>query len=76
MIMGWNNYLYLSKRVEDGNIFLVECLMYTHIIFQFQNIYYDTYLPNMLTHHNYGDLGILVLKTNYHINCWESNPLG
>jgi hypothetical protein len=42
-----------TKRVEDENHFLLECPMYTHIRSQFQNICYNTNLPNLLTHQNY-----------------------
>jgi hypothetical protein len=57
-----------TKRVEDENHFLLECLMYTHIKSQFQNICYNIDLPNLLTHQNYGDLGMLLLKLFEHIN--------
>jgi hypothetical protein len=44
-----------TKRVEDENHFFLEYHAYTHIISQFQNIYHNTDLPNLLTHQNYGD---------------------
>jgi hypothetical protein len=57
-----------TKRVEDENHFLLECPMYTQIRSQFQNIYHNTDLPNLLSHQNYGDLGTLLLKLFEHRN--------
>jgi hypothetical protein len=50
-----------TKRVEDEKHFLLECFPYTHIRSQFQNICYNIDLPNLLTHQNYDDLGMLLL---------------
>jgi hypothetical protein len=51
-----------TKKVEDENHFLLDCPTYTHIKSQFQNICYNTNLPNLFTHQNYGDLGMLFLN--------------
>jgi hypothetical protein len=50
-----------TKKVEDENHFLLDCLAYTHIRSHFQNIDHTTNLPNHLTQQKYGDLGNLLL---------------
>ena len=52
--------------VKDENHFLIECPTYTHIRVQFQNICYNIDLPNILTHHNYEDLWMTLLKLFEH----------
>jgi hypothetical protein len=47
---------------------LLECPTYTHIRCQFQNICYNTNLPNFLTRQNYSDLGIPLLNIFKHRN--------
>ena len=37
-----------TKKVEDENHFLLECPSYTQIRSQFQNMYHNTNLPNIL----------------------------
>ena len=67
--MSWDEIicrLYDIKIVEDENHFLVGCHAYTHIRAQFQNICYNTDIPNLLTHHSYGDLGMFFLKLLEH----------
>jgi hypothetical protein len=61
-------YLYDTKRVEYGKLFFLECPTHTHIRSQFQNICYNSDLPNILTHQIYGDLGMLFLKLFEHRN--------
>jgi hypothetical protein len=55
-----------TKKVEDENHFFLKCLVYTHIKSQFQNICYNTDLPNLLTHQKFGGLGILLLMLFEH----------
>ena len=50
-----------TKNVEYEKHFLLDCLAYTHIRSDFQNIYHSTNLPNLLTQQKYGDLGKLLL---------------
>ena len=50
-----------TKKVEDENRFLLDCLAYTHIRSNFQNIDHTANLPNLLTQQKYGDLGKLLL---------------
>jgi hypothetical protein len=57
-----------TKRVEDETNFILECPAYTHIISQFQNIFRNIDLPNLLTHQNYGDLGTFLLNIFEHKN--------
>ena len=57
-----------TKRVEDEVHFLIECHVYNNIREHFENIYYNTDLPNILTHHNYGDLTMVLLKLFEHRN--------
>jgi hypothetical protein len=57
-----------TKRVEYEKQFLLDCPTYTHIRFQFQNICHTTNLPNLLTQHNYGDLGKLLSMLFAHRN--------
>ena len=42
--------------VEDENHFLLKCLAYTHIRFEFHSIYYNTNLCNLLTFQNYSEI--------------------
>ena len=57
-----------TKKVEDENHFLLDCLAYTHIRSHFQIIYYTTSLRNILTQQKYGDLGKLLLMLFEHRN--------
>jgi hypothetical protein len=57
-----------TKKVEDGNQFILDCPAYTHIRSHFQNICHATILPNLLTQHKYDDLGKLLLMLFEHIN--------
>jgi hypothetical protein len=61
-----------TKRVEDENHFLLKCPMYTQIKSQFQNICYNIDIPNLLTHQNYGDLGMFILNPFKHTNTKEN----
>ena len=45
-----------SQEVKDEMHFLLKFLPYVCIRLQFQNIFNDTNIPNLLTHQNYGDL--------------------
>ena len=47
-----------AKRLEYEKKFILDCLAYTQIRSQFQKICHNTNLPNLLTHQNYGFLGI------------------
>ena len=52
----WNERIYHlcdTNRVEDENHF--------QIIYQFKNICHNTNLPNLLSHQNYSDFGMLIL---------------
>jgi hypothetical protein len=57
-----------TKRVEDEKHFFLDFPAYTHIRSQFKNIFHITDLPNLLSHQNYGDLGILLSIFFEHIN--------
>jgi hypothetical protein len=57
-----------TKRVEDEKHFLLECPVYTQIRSQFQNICHNTDLPNLLSHQNFSDLGMLLLMLFKHRN--------
>ena len=63
----WANrvfYLCKSMSVEDENHFLLECLSYTHIRYEFHSICYNTNLYNLLTCQNYSELGKLIEHMN------------
>jgi hypothetical protein len=49
-----------TKWVEFEKHFLLECPAYTYIRSQFKNIYHITYLPNLISHQNYNDLGTIL----------------
>jgi len=61
-------HLYETLSVEDESHFLLEYPMYTHIRLQFHNLCYNTYLPNLLTCQNYGELRTLLSKLIEHRN--------
>jgi hypothetical protein len=58
----------VTKKVKDEKHFLLDCLAYMQISSQFQNICHTTNFPNLLTQHNYGDLGQLLLMLFDHKN--------
>ena len=60
--------LYEIMNIEDENHIFLECLTYTHIKSEFQNICFNTYLSNLLAPQNYGKLGMLVFKLFKHRN--------
>jgi hypothetical protein len=67
----WDGRIYHlcgTKRVEDEKHFLLDCPAYTQIISQFKNISYNTDLPNLLSHQNYGDLGMFLSMLFEHIH--------
>jgi hypothetical protein len=69
--MSWDErvcHLCDTKKVEDENHFLLDCLAYTHISSHFQNICHTINLPNLLTQQKYGDLGKLLLMFFEHRN--------
>ena len=45
-------HLFDSISVEDENQFILECLSYTHIKYEFHSIFYNTNLYNLLTCQN------------------------
>ena len=49
-----------TKRVENEKHFLLNFPTYSQIRSHFKNIFHNTNLPNLLSHQNYGDLGILL----------------
>jgi hypothetical protein len=49
-----------TKRVEDEKHFLLDFPTYSQIRSQFKNICHNIDLPNLLSHQNYGDLGMLL----------------
>ena len=49
-----------SMSLEDENPFLLECLAYTHIRYEFHSICYNKNLYNLLTCQNYSELGKLL----------------
>ena len=51
-------HLYENMNTEDENHFLLECRAYTHIRYQFHNIFCNTDLPILLTCQNYSELGV------------------
>jgi hypothetical protein len=57
-----------TKRIEDEKHFLLKCLAYTQIRCQFQKIYHNTHLLNLVTHQNSHDLGTLLLMFFEHRN--------
>ena len=57
-----------SMSVEDENHFLLECLSYTHIKYEFHSIFYSTNLYNLLTCQNYSELRKLLRKLFEHCN--------
>jgi hypothetical protein len=57
-----------TKKVEDEKHFLLDFPTYTQIRSHFQNTRHTTNLPNLLTQHNYDDLGKLLLMIFEHIN--------
>jgi hypothetical protein len=64
-------YLCDVKKVKYEKQFLLEYPTYIHIRSHFQNIYYKTYLPNLLTHQNH-DL-IFTFFLSYHLNIFSIN---
>ena len=52
--------------IEDENHFLLECLAYTHIRYEFHSICDNTNLYNLLTCQNYSELGKLLRKLFEH----------
>jgi hypothetical protein len=57
-----------TKRVEDEKHFLLDFPAYSQIRSQFKNIFHNTDLPNLLSHQNYGDLGMLLSMLFEHRN--------
>jgi hypothetical protein len=69
--MPWDEILCLlcdTKKVEDENHFLLDCLAYTHIRSHFQKKNHTTNLPILLTQQKHGDHGKLLLMLFQHIN--------
>jgi hypothetical protein len=67
----WNErvcHLCDTTKVEDEKHFLLDCPVYTHIRYHFQNMCHTTNLPNLLTQQKYGDLGKLLLMFFEHKN--------
>ena len=61
-----------TKSIANEIHFLLECHAYTHIIFQFHNLYRNIGLPSLLTSHNYGEFinldiaNLVLLDVNNH----------
>jgi hypothetical protein len=49
-----------TKQAEYEKQFLLYLFAYTHIRFQFKNIFHNTNPTNILSHQNYGDLAMLL----------------
>ena len=58
----WIFHLYESMNIEDKNPFLVKCLAYTHIKFQFQIFFSNIELFNLLASQNYNKPETFIFK--------------
>ena len=61
-------HLCASMSVDDQNHFLLKCLTYTHIRFEFHSICYNTNLYNLISCQNYNEVGKLLSNNFKHRN--------